>query len=735
MQVVLKALSWTFLHSLWQGLLAALLAAVIISVTKKASAKLRYNLLGAVLLLFIAATFVTFQVTLANQQQQLSLLSPASSTNSSNTLLATTDAYTASAGPASLTANLSNWFNNNADILMLAWTIFFILNCLKLATGLATVRRLRYYKTYPVTNEWKTKLAGLQAKLNISQPVQLLQSALVKVPVVLGILRPIILLPVGLLANIPPEQAEAILLHELAHVRRKDYLVNLVQRFADAIFFFNPAFLWLSSLLRQEREACCDDMAVTNTGQKRNYVDALVSFQEYSLRHSSPVMAIRSKRHYLLNRVKRIITNENKRLDLFEKIALLAGVIIFSAFTMIKGNAVPKEEGLSLTAVTRLEKLNPITGRLPALENFLAAQNPLVKKEAKKPVERNTISADTVPVKKENNVTPVSSNDKKIKSVSSTMDTHDDIKIQVIKARGEDGSQYHVRKETGKPVKLTVNGKLIPGEELGNWSGFLNQLYSDADEQDSRARMENSQQEVETKLKTVTNDIEKIKEKMQQKKEEIGVDKEILKNREKLEEKKAREIENRIAIKRGALQRDRDDLEKKRAEVERINKNIRENKDKTGSPGSIIPQGKEEPRPTIRKTGSVDLFKKKSTDNDPVKLFKPKSKPDLLATKPVSLSEKKETPAKLLNDSKKVILFDVKASSGSVIHKSKLFTLKKEVKLKDHLGKVDHQFEVVNQSEWELKITAPQSSPSLPKQLESPSPPDPKKKSRKTSQL
>jgi beta-lactamase regulating signal transducer with metallopeptidase domain len=86
-----------------------------------------------------------------------------------------------------------------------------------------------------------------------------------------------------MLTTLPASEIEAILLHELAHIRRRDYLVNLLQSFSDIIFFFNPAVLWLSSLIRDERENCCDDIAIGEVKNKKQFIHALLSFQEYNL--------------------------------------------------------------------------------------------------------------------------------------------------------------------------------------------------------------------------------------------------------------------------------------------------------------------------------------------------------------------------------------------------------------------------------------------------------------------
>ena len=325
MQEIAKALTWTFIHSLWQGLLAALVAAIIISCTRNASAKLRYNLLGIVMILFFAGSVITF-VTLAPVEE-------VAVTTASVTIINEVQLLPGTNG---LMDNFINWVNANSDTVIVLWTFFFLFSCLRLVTGVAAVNRLRQHKTQPVSAEWQNKLEELKLGIGVRCTVSLLQSQLVKVPVALGILKPVILLPLGLITHLPPEQVETILLHELAHIRRRDYLVNLLQHIAEAIFFFNPAVRWISSLIRQEREASCDDIVVANCTQKTNYLNALVNFQEYSFRHNTPyAMSIGSKRHYLLNRVRRIISKKNKGVNLFEKAGLLAGVFLFSAFSFV----------------------------------------------------------------------------------------------------------------------------------------------------------------------------------------------------------------------------------------------------------------------------------------------------------------------------------------------------------------------------------------------------------------
>ena len=169
----------------------------------------------------------------------------------------------------------------------------------------------------------------------------MLESAIVQVPVVVGFLKPTILVPLGLLTGLSPAQVESILIHELAHIRRKDYFFNLLQRFIDVLFFFNPAILWISALIRSERENCCDDIAINEVKSKKQFVQALVSFYEYN--HSAPSYALQfaGRKHGLVNRVRRIVNNNNQTLNPAEKIILGCSLLIFAVIclSISKGEA------------------------------------------------------------------------------------------------------------------------------------------------------------------------------------------------------------------------------------------------------------------------------------------------------------------------------------------------------------------------------------------------------------
>jgi len=136
-------------------------------------------------------------------------------------------------------------------------------------------------------------------------------------------------MPVGLLAGLPMEQVEAILLHELAHIKRNDYFVNFLQNIAEAVFFFNPGLLWISSLLKEERENCCDDIALQQTNNKMELVQALISFKEHELYGSAYATAFPGKKNYLMRRVVRILHNKNKAFGRSEKIFFITSILLF----------------------------------------------------------------------------------------------------------------------------------------------------------------------------------------------------------------------------------------------------------------------------------------------------------------------------------------------------------------------------------------------------------------------
>jgi uncharacterized protein involved in exopolysaccharide biosynthesis len=148
-------------------------------------------------------------------------------------------------------------------------------------------------------------LNDLRRRLGVSRPVRLLKSALVEVPTVIGWLRPVILLPAVSLTGLTPGQLEALLAHELAHVRRLDYLVNAFQCLVETLMFYHPVAWWISRYVREERENCCDDLVIKVCGDRLAYARALATME--GLRGELPELAFAASGGSLLNRIRRLL--------------------------------------------------------------------------------------------------------------------------------------------------------------------------------------------------------------------------------------------------------------------------------------------------------------------------------------------------------------------------------------------------------------------------------------------
>jgi beta-lactamase regulating signal transducer with metallopeptidase domain len=339
------ALCWTLIHSLWQGLLLAAATGIVMVSTRRSHARKRYTILTALFFLFIAVSVFTFcrQLTIAASDHQQVASSELTGVKEFGSVVVTPAAATAIERTGWL-EGFVDYFNTHAAFIVTLWFIIFLTKFLKLSANLVYVQRLKSYKVSAPAAEWQEKLRQLMEKLNLRKSIRMVESGIVKVPMTMGIFKPVILLPLGLLSHLPADEIEAILLHELAHIQRRDYLVNLLQSAAETVFFFNPALLWLSSMIREERENCCDDLAIAVTNNKTNFINALISFQEYNLNKTSYGMAFPGNKHQLLNRVKRIISDRNKTLNAAEKSILSFGIALFVLFSLVAAKSAPRQQ-------------------------------------------------------------------------------------------------------------------------------------------------------------------------------------------------------------------------------------------------------------------------------------------------------------------------------------------------------------------------------------------------------
>jgi uncharacterized protein (TIGR03435 family) len=296
-------LGWTLVHFLWQGVLIAVLYAAARRGVARAGPNARYLLACAALAAMLAAPLVTWGLmrppdASPDAAYHIQSPPPAASTAGSATSIASL--------PASVRTTVSS-VQREAFLpwVVMVWLAGALVFWVRLTGGWVVARRMRSVQVRRASPDWQATLAELGARIGLSRPVRLLVSALVEVPTVVGWLRPVVLVPVGALGGLPAGQLEALLLHELAHIRRHDYLVNILQSVAEALLFYHPAVWWVSGHMRAERELCCDDVAVSFSGDALTYARALAELESYRPAH--PGAAVAANGGSLSDRIARLL--------------------------------------------------------------------------------------------------------------------------------------------------------------------------------------------------------------------------------------------------------------------------------------------------------------------------------------------------------------------------------------------------------------------------------------------
>jgi beta-lactamase regulating signal transducer with metallopeptidase domain len=294
-------LAWSLLHFLWQGALIAAVAAGLMYAFRKPA--MRYLIgMGA-----LVAMFLSFAVTFA-------VLDSTATTPVEWTTEATTRAPAAALLPIeeSSVGSPMPWTGRRAAtnspdrILWLAqgWMAGVFVLALRLAFGLLVIEYLRRRNLIALPDALVARFERVQSRLGLHRLIRYRECTLVHAPAVIGFLRPIVLIPMRALTGLSPEQLEAVIAHELGHIKRFDVLVNLVQVVAETLFFFHPAVWWLNRRIRADREHCCDDIAVGVAGERLSYARALAAMASW---RDAPRLAVAATGGPLAARVARLL--------------------------------------------------------------------------------------------------------------------------------------------------------------------------------------------------------------------------------------------------------------------------------------------------------------------------------------------------------------------------------------------------------------------------------------------
>jgi beta-lactamase regulating signal transducer with metallopeptidase domain/uncharacterized membrane protein len=355
------ALGWTVLHSLWQATLIAILSGVVMIVLRKKTAQTRYIIHNFALYGVLLAAIVTFSFYYNSNNTtkpaepivQKATPAPKPTTKFSfetpESLKITIEAgepqplakaKEATPTPLSI-SGMKAYFDANIYFVVLVWLLGVGLFILKLLGGISYVYYLRNQHNFPVDEYWLEMVENLSKRVNIQKNIALVESALVRSPVVVGYLKPMILFPIGAINRLNSQEVEAILAHEIAHVMRHDYVFNIIQSVIEALFYFNPAVWWISANIRAERENCCDDVAIQLCGNSMAYAKSLVSVQEMQYYSAAFAMGFAGQRkNQLLLRVQRVLNQSNNKTNVMEKLIATCLIVIGMVFISYGG---PKE--------------------------------------------------------------------------------------------------------------------------------------------------------------------------------------------------------------------------------------------------------------------------------------------------------------------------------------------------------------------------------------------------------
>lgn len=244
-----NSLGWMLVHSLWQHFLIALLCALLLFFTKKASSQTRYLIaFGGILSALFTSSATLYQYLQASTRIVLG----SASENNLPTFINRVDEL-----------NIAGLINQHMSSIMLVWLLGIVIYGLKALFSYYSCQQLKTKNLTDTPDKWRTIFTKLAAQIGITKHIELRISLTAITPCVMGYVKPVVLLPFQLLLSMNQQQIEAILLHELAHVQRQDYLFGIIQLLVKSLFFFNPFLHWLSAQMDREREHACDDLAVT----------------------------------------------------------------------------------------------------------------------------------------------------------------------------------------------------------------------------------------------------------------------------------------------------------------------------------------------------------------------------------------------------------------------------------------------------------------------------------------
>ncbi|MCK5000056.1 MAG: M48 family metalloprotease, partial [Anaerohalosphaera sp.] len=478
---IIQKLGWTLVHFVWQAAAIAAILAIVLKILQKHSSNLRYTIACLALVLVVPIQVIT----LRNIEVAVPAFDPvklASHDLPQSPALVVTEMLPLGSSPlppqnvvmptVPLKDRLIGAVEPALPYVVVIWLVGVFSLSLWHLGGWTQLQKLRRQMVKDVTPTIRSKSQHLAGLMGIRKAISLMESALVQVPTVIGHFKPIILLPATALTGLSSEQIEAILAHELAHIKRNDYFFNILLTVVEILGFYHPAVWWISHKIRVERENCCDDLAIDMVQNRKEYASALFTMEQ--IRAKQPNLALSANGGHLFERIRRLLAKDSSHARFNGWAVASAIVLVMIALAIPVAFAISGEDAASFDSdndanITAAELVRHVR----ASENWIHNVDTLYLR-----INRtfSALTGDALAQAQKRYETEMKQRRAgMIPSPPSTTDTSDMVEI----ALGDNRLRYLTKRDTSTQIKIW-DGKQV--STYGEYADFDQKHYALRDE-------------------------------------------------------------------------------------------------------------------------------------------------------------------------------------------------------------------------------------------------------------
>lgn len=493
---LINAIGWTLINSLWQGLFILLILAIAMVIINPKYSQVRSLIAYACLLFVFAASIRTFSDLYTTVEKPSTKMSEAITSAESDFVLfhqnlenKKINANTSISTWDRIISFTSSYGSKNINYIVALWLIGISILTIKMLGGYFYMRRMKTKNVIPVEFKWHKLVGDISEKLGLIRHVKIFESTIINFPTVIGYFKPVILMPIGSLAGMPYDQVEMILAHELAHVKRTDYLLNLIQSFLEIIYFFNPSVWIISKIIRNEREYACDDLALSINKDVTVLANALLTVNKNRLDKPTVALSALGTKNSLLGRIKRMVHKNNKQTN-YQKKFMVSGILIIALFTVTM-----------LACSSSTDSYNSQSSMKSRSAGFLTSSNDVEKPESYSEAEKKSQIVDIKNIDETEDITLIEYDNGK--NGKRKFNFH------------KDNVHWKGIVENGKLINLYKNGDRIPENELESHEGFV---FNTLDEIDDALA------DIDIDMDDLKQDLTKLQEDLKDMKIDIDMD-------------------------------------------------------------------------------------------------------------------------------------------------------------------------------------------------------------------